>query len=67
MDARIDYARRISGKLLVIDATSPTRREIRDHMTPNLCRCGTHMRIVRAIERAARMMQASGTSTKETA
>ena len=46
---------------------SATRREIREHMTPNLCRCGTHMRIVRAIERAARMMQASGPSAKETA
>ena len=36
---------------------SPTLAEIRDHMTPNLCRCGTHMRILRAIERAARAMQ----------
>ncbi len=40
---------------------SPSRAEIRDHMTPNLCRCGTHMRILRAIERAARAMQ-SGTA-----
>ena len=28
---------------------SPTEAEIREHMEPNLCRCGTHMRILRAI------------------
>ncbi|HEX3954457.1 MAG TPA: (2Fe-2S)-binding protein [Stellaceae bacterium] len=31
---------------------SPTVAEIRTHMEPNLCRCGTHMRILRAIRRA---------------
>ena len=31
----------------------PTRDEITAAMSANLCRCGTHMRIVRAIERAA--------------
>ena len=31
----------------------PTEAEIRSHMQPNLCRCGTHMRILRAIRRAA--------------
>jgi nicotinate dehydrogenase subunit A len=31
--------------------------EIRDHMQPNLCRCGTHMRILRAVHRAAGMMR----------
>jgi nicotinate dehydrogenase subunit A len=31
----------------------PTEAEIRAHMQPNLCRCGTHMRILRAIRRAA--------------
>src|ERR1700721_4352097 len=28
---------------------SPSEAEIRDEMTPNLCRCGTHMRILRAV------------------
>ncbi len=37
---------------------SPSAREIRDHMSPNLCRCGTHMRILRAVARAAKMMSA---------
>jgi len=32
---------------------SPTDAEIRRHMAPNLCRCGTHMRILRAVKRAA--------------
>ena len=32
---------------------APTDAEIRRHMAPNLCRCGTHMRILRAIRRVA--------------
>jgi len=32
----------------------PTRDEILDHMSTNICRCGTYPRIIRAIERAAR-------------
>jgi nicotinate dehydrogenase subunit A len=31
----------------------PSDREIRGHMSPNLCRCGTHMRILAAVRRAA--------------
>ncbi len=31
----------------------PTDDEIRKHMRPNLCRCGTHAAIMRAIKRAA--------------
>jgi nicotinate dehydrogenase subunit A len=43
----------------------PTMAEIRRHMSPNLCRCGTQMRILRAIERAARDMQQAGTAAAE--
>lgn len=32
---------------------APTEAQIRSHMALNLCRCGTHMRILRAIRRAA--------------
>ena len=32
----------------------PSQAQIRGHMSGNLCRCGTHMRILRAIERAVR-------------
>src|SRR5689334_24365183 len=32
----------------------PTRNQIIEHMSTNICRCGTYQRIVRAIERATR-------------
>jgi isoquinoline 1-oxidoreductase subunit alpha len=32
----------------------PTREEIVTHMDGNICRCGTYLRIISAIERAAR-------------
>ena len=31
----------------------PSEAEIREAMQPNLCRCGTHIRILRAVRRAA--------------
>ena len=34
----------------------PTEEEVRAYLAPNLCRCGTHMRILRAVRRAAEMM-----------
>ena len=37
---------------------SATRAQIRSYMSPNLCRCGTHMRILRAVEKAAGLMAA---------
>jgi isoquinoline 1-oxidoreductase subunit alpha len=33
---------------------SPTRAQIVEEMRANLCRCGTYLRIIRAVERAAR-------------
>jgi nicotinate dehydrogenase subunit A len=36
--------------------SKPTDDEIRAELQPNLCRCGTHMRILRAVRRAARLM-----------
>jgi nicotinate dehydrogenase subunit A len=45
----------------LLDANpSPSKAEIRRHMNTNLCRCGTHMRILRAVERAAGLMRESG-------
>ena len=35
---------------------SPNDNEIRDAMTPNLCRCGTQVRVIKAIRRAAQSM-----------
>ena len=34
----------------------PTDTEIRTELAPNICRCGTHMRILRAVRRAAALM-----------
>lgn len=31
----------------------PTDAQIREALLPNLCRCGTHMRILRAVKRAS--------------
>lgn len=39
---------------LLADNPNPTRQEIIDEMTANLCRCGTYNRIVKAVERAAK-------------
>ncbi|MGH7073493.1 MAG: (2Fe-2S)-binding protein, partial [Stellaceae bacterium] len=37
-----------------LDGTpKPTRDQIKEAMNGNLCRCGTHMRIIRAIQRGA--------------
>ncbi|MCZ7865478.1 (2Fe-2S)-binding protein [Agrobacterium salinitolerans] len=35
---------------------NPSDGEIRDHLQPNLCRCGTHARILRAVRRASDVM-----------
>ncbi|KPK36165.1 MAG: ferredoxin [Phycisphaerae bacterium SG8_4] len=38
----------------------PSRQEIIDGMEYNLCRCGAHTRIIRAIEEAAQEMKGAG-------
>jgi nicotinate dehydrogenase subunit A len=38
---------------------APSDAEIREHMQPNLCRCGTHYRIIRAIKRASAILSNS--------
>ena len=40
----------------------PTDEQIRSELEPNLCRCGTHMRILRAVHRAALLMQTADAS-----
>jgi isoquinoline 1-oxidoreductase alpha subunit len=39
---------------LLDEKPRPTRQEIVEYMSPNICRCGTYVRIARAIERAAK-------------
>ena len=43
----------------------PTGGEIRAALEMNLCRCGTHMRILRAVRRAADLMQAADASSMQ--
>jgi aerobic-type carbon monoxide dehydrogenase small subunit (CoxS/CutS family) len=51
----------------LLDANpSPSDAEIRRHMAPNLCRCGTHMRILRAIRRAAQRVPSAATPLRST-
>ena len=42
--------------------TRPTDEQIRAELEPHLCRCGTHMRILRAVHRAAALMQTADAS-----
>jgi nicotinate dehydrogenase subunit A len=45
------------AQALLEHTPDPTEQQIRDEMAPNLCRCGTHMRILRAVKRAAASMR----------
>lgn len=47
----------ISAKALLDDNPSPSRREIALALDDNICRCGSHARILRAVEHAARAMR----------
>lgn len=42
---------------LLLKNPEPTRREIIEGMEDNLCRCGAHVRIIRAIQTAAQQMK----------
>ncbi|HEY6824762.1 MAG TPA: (2Fe-2S)-binding protein [Steroidobacteraceae bacterium] len=44
---------------------APSDTEIRRHMEPNLCRCGTHVRIFRAIRRASAALKHNATPPRE--
>jgi aerobic-type carbon monoxide dehydrogenase small subunit (CoxS/CutS family) len=46
--------------------TKPTDEQIRSELEPHLCRCGTHMRILRAVHRAARLMDTADASSANT-
>lgn len=43
----------MQASALLAENPSPTREEIKIYMNGNLCRCGTYLRIVKAIEIAA--------------
>ena len=45
---------------------SPSSMQVRQYMSANLCRCGTHMRILRAIDRAGASMRETAAKGKTT-
>jgi len=47
----------ISAKALLDKNKAPTRREIAEALDDNICRCGSHIRILKAVERAAAAMR----------
>ena len=49
----------MTAKALLKSSPHPTRDDIKQALDGNLCRCGTHMRIVRAVERAAKAGEAA--------
>ena len=50
----------ISAKALLDRNLAPTRAEIGEALDDNICRCGSHVRILRAVERAARVLREGG-------
>src|SRR5438045_9792905 len=47
----------ISAKALLDRNPAPSRREIAEALDDNICRCGSHHRILRAVEKAAAKMR----------
>jgi nicotinate dehydrogenase subunit A len=52
------------AQALLLRNSRPTDAQIRAELAPHLCRCGTHMRILRAVHRAAQLMDAADASPK---
>ena len=48
----------MSAKALLDRNPAPTRAEIAEALDGNICRCGSHNRILRAVEKAAAAMKA---------
>ena len=55
----------VRAQALLEKNPAPSDAEIRRHMMPNLCRCGTHMRILRAVRRAADETSAANARVKQ--
>jgi len=47
----------ISAKALLDRNPAPSRREIAEALDDNICRCGSHVRILKAVARAAEAMR----------
>jgi nicotinate dehydrogenase subunit A len=51
----------ISAKALLDQNLSPSRAQIAAALDDNICRCGSHIRILRAVERAAALLREGAT------
>ena len=49
----------VSAKALLDRNPAPTRAEIAQALDGNICRCGSHNRIIRAVQKAAAQMKAA--------
>ncbi|MBI3068983.1 MAG: (2Fe-2S)-binding protein [Betaproteobacteria bacterium] len=47
----------MTAKALLDRSPKPTEAQIRKALAANLCRCGTHTRIIKAVQRAARELR----------
>lgn len=47
---------------LLREIRQPTDAQIRERLTPNLCRCGTHNRVIKAVKKAAQYMRTASTA-----
>ncbi|MEO6032316.1 MAG: (2Fe-2S)-binding protein [Burkholderiaceae bacterium] len=50
----------VSSVALLARCPQPTDPQVREALAHNLCRCGAHLEILQAVQRAAERMQASG-------
>jgi aerobic-type carbon monoxide dehydrogenase small subunit (CoxS/CutS family) len=50
----------IQAASLLHENASPTNQQIREALDGHICRCGTHMRVMAAVEKAARDMRKRG-------
>ena len=48
----------MNAKVLLDKNSDPTDDQIKEHMDPILCRCGSHIRVIAAIKLAAKLMKA---------
>jgi nicotinate dehydrogenase subunit A len=49
----------VRAHALLLRNPAPSDAQLREHMETNLCRCGVHMRVLRAVRRASQELQKS--------
>ena len=51
------------AEALLRETREPSDGQIRQYLSPNLCRCGTHNRVIKAVKRAAQYMRSASVPT----